>query len=68
MPEVEMTLGPSQVMEDLVDLDDDDPMWDSAAEKSQGKPPEGPGAYRSQLQFQTLRRATALEAAWRSRA
>lgn len=49
LPEVEMTLGPSQVMEDLVDLDDDDPMWDSAAEKSQGKPPEGPGAYRSQL-------------------
>jgi len=35
LPEVEMTLGPSRVMEELVDLDDDDPVWDSAAENSQ---------------------------------
>ena len=37
LPEVEMTLGPSRVMEELVDLDDDDPVWDSAAEKSQAR-------------------------------
>ena len=34
-----MTLGPSRVMEELVDLDDDDPVWDSAAEKSQSATP-----------------------------
>ena len=39
LPEVEMTLGPSRVMEELVDLDDDDPVWDSAAEKSQSATP-----------------------------
>ena len=36
---VEMTLGPSRVMEELVDLDEDDPVWDSAAEKSQSATP-----------------------------
>ena len=58
LPEVEMTLGPSRVMEELVDLDDDDPVWDSAAENSQASPAKkpnpangqvNPGAYRSQL-------------------
>ena len=39
LPEVEMTLGPSRVMEELVDLDADDPVWDSAAEKSQSATP-----------------------------